>query len=263
MKPIVWNYGGGIQSVAIAALIAAGRLPVPERACIADTSREKKTTWAYLANHAQPLLDRVGLQVETIPHSYALVDLYDKHGGPLIPAFTKDGEGQLRTFCSGEWKRDVVYRWLRDPERGYGPDTPIIQWLGYSTNEIGRCKRARRAWAETHWPLIMGYGIRASRRDCERIIVAAGLPLPKKSRCWCCPLQTDDEWLDQQANEPDEHELAVELDRRIAASDPRGQGLYLHQSGAPLSTVKLQPRSESSLPLFRGSQGCAGASCFT
>lgn len=32
MKPIIWNYGGGKQSVAIGVLIAAGKLPVPKRA---------------------------------------------------------------------------------------------------------------------------------------------------------------------------------------------------------------------------------------
>jgi hypothetical protein len=263
MKPIVWNYGGGIQSVAIAVLIVGGKLPVPERALIADTGREKQTTWRYMAEHAQPLLDRVGLQIETIPHSYALSDLYDKQGGVLIPAFTKEGEGQLRTFCSGDWKRDVVYRWLREAERGYGPDNPIVQWLGYSTNEVRRCAQSRRQWAETHWPLILGYGLRASRRDCEAIILDAGLPLPKKSRCWCCPLQTDAEWTDQQINEPEEHNRAVELDRQIAASDPLGLGLYLHHSGRPLSSVVFHPKSSTPLPLFREGEGCTGASCFT
>src|SRR4029077_1987028 len=99
--------------------------------------REASSTWAYLEEHMQPLLDSVGLKVEIIPHSYALHDMY-KSGQLLIPAWTAGGEGQFRTFCSGEWKHDVNLRYLR--ERGYGPKNPIIQWIGFSRDEIGRCK---------------------------------------------------------------------------------------------------------------------------
>jgi hypothetical protein len=262
LKPIIWNYGGGIQSVAIGLLISEAKLPTPERGVIANTGREKRTTFEYLAEHMQPELNKVGLTVEIAPHSLARVDLYDNQGSVLIPAFTKNGEGQLRTFCSGEWKRDVVSRWLRQPERGYGPKNPIIQWIGYSTNELGRISKDKQQWATTQWPLIMGYGIRMTRMECERYILSRGFPLPKKSRCWCCPFQSDTEWLDQQIHEPDEHALAVALDRKIAESDPREEGLFLHKSGRPLSAVTFES-SDDSLPLFRQSQGCSGASCWT
>src|SRR5262249_25512961 len=147
-RSVVWSYGGGKQSVAIGVLIAQGRLPVPERAVIADTGREASSTWRYLENYMQPLLNSINLTIEPVPHSYELHDLYDPKGNTLVPAYTAGGVGQLRTFCSGEWKRDVIYRWLREPERGYGPKNPVYQWIGYSLDEIGRCKPSRRKWAE-------------------------------------------------------------------------------------------------------------------
>lgn len=261
-KPIVWNYGGGKQSVATGVLIAEGRVPVPERALIVDTGREASTTWRYLSNHMQPMLDRVGLTVEIVPHSYSSVDLYDKHGSVLIPGWTKGGTGQLRTFCSGEWKRDAAYRWLREAERGYGPQNPIYQWIGYSLDEIGRCKPSRRQWAEVQWPLIMGYGVTLTRKQCVEIILAAGLPEPVKSSCWCCPFRTNAEWAEQRESEPQDHAKAIALDRKITAADERG-GIFLHHSGVPLDEADLTIPAEPEQPLFRASDVCNSAGCFT
>ena len=40
MKPIVWSFGGGVQSVAILVLVAEGKLPKPECVVMSDTGRE-------------------------------------------------------------------------------------------------------------------------------------------------------------------------------------------------------------------------------
>lgn len=263
MKPIIWSYGGGKQSVAIGVLIAQGKLPVPERALIVDTGREASSTWRYLTEYMQPLLDTVGLTVEIVSHSYSLADLYDKKGRVLIPGWTKGGAGQLRTFCSGEWKRDAAYRWLREPERGYGPKNPIIQWIGYSLDEIGRCAPARRKWAEVQWPLLMGYGITMTRQQCIDQILSHGLPEPKKSRCWMCPFMTNAERADQKQHEPADHAKAVALDIEIAERDQRG-GIYVHRSGVPLSEADLTPTDAPEHPLFgKSDSSCNASGCWT
>jgi hypothetical protein len=181
-KPIIWSNGGGTQSAAIAVLISQGKLPTPERSVIADTGRECGSTWRYLDDHIRPLLWKVGLEVEIVPRTYAAVDLY-RQDTVLLPAFTASG-AKLRGFCSGEWKRDAVMRWLREPERGYGKKNPIVQWLGMSRDEIQRCKPSRAKWVEIHWPLIMGYGLTLTRQTCVWVVENAGLPTPPKSRCW-------------------------------------------------------------------------------
>lgn len=53
---IVWSYGGGVQSAAIGVLIREGVLPVPDLAVIADTGRERRSTWEYLRRFMQPYL---------------------------------------------------------------------------------------------------------------------------------------------------------------------------------------------------------------
>jgi hypothetical protein len=102
---IAWSCGGGIQSVAIGVLVGEGVLPVPDLAAIVDTGREVQSTWDYLDNYLNPhLRAKRGFEVEIVPHTFARVDLFDKSGLTLIPAYT--AEGRLSAFCSGEWKRD-------------------------------------------------------------------------------------------------------------------------------------------------------------
>lgn len=248
---ISFSCGGGIQSVAIGVLIRQGALPMPDLAVIADTGREKQSTWDYLHNVLQPYLDPCGLKVQIASHELARVDLYDKDGLTLMPAYTK--EGRLGAFCSGEWKRDVIERWLR--KQGV---KDCVQWLGFSSDEQRRATyKAHRPWCRPAYPLIDM--VRLSRAGCERIIQAAGLPLPKKSRCWQCPHQNAEEWAEIKAS-PEEWEKAVCLDKEIRANDPTGkEELFLHSSRVPLDMADLTV-PEADEPLFRG---CLDAGCFT
>ena len=60
----VFSYGGGRQTASIACLIVQGIYPRPDRIVMADTGRENRSTWDYLAKHVQPMLATVGMQVE-------------------------------------------------------------------------------------------------------------------------------------------------------------------------------------------------------
>lgn len=248
---ITWSCGGGVQSVAIGVLIREGALPVPALSGIADTGRECQSTWDYLHNVLNPYLDSVGVQVERIPHSLATVDLFAHNGDLLMPVFT--GEGRLPTFCSVEWKRRVFLRWLRSK----GVEL-CRYWLGFSLDEMQRCGKTDLQWAVPDYPLI---DKRLTKGGCLRIIEAAGLPLPRKSRCWGCPHQNNDEWREVQAN-PDEWAKAVALDEQIRAADPEGRGdLYLHRSRMPLALVDLSETDDADThPLFRA---CQDAGCWT
>jgi hypothetical protein len=221
---ICWSYGGGVQSVAIGVLVCEGALPKPDLAVIADTGRERRTTWQYLREHMQPYLDPIGLKIEVAPHALARVDLYDKSGLTLVPAYT--AEGRKAAFCSGEWKRDVAERWLR--LKGV---KECDQWIGFSIDEVRRVPRKdHRHWCRLQFPLIDKF---INRAMCRRLIEAAGLPVPHKSRCWCCPHQTPEEW-EQVRADPEEWAAAVALDRSIRENDPEQKGLYLYSGRVPL-----------------------------
>jgi hypothetical protein len=237
---IAWSYGGGVQSVALAVLVREGVLPVPDLAGIADTGREVPSTWDYLRGVVQPYLAPIGLTIEVVPHSFSRVDLYATDGLTLIPAYTRnlrrfDGlfgeeaevaEGRLPTFCSDEWKRRAMYRWYRLK----GVES-CDQWIGFSLDEQRRVKEAPKKWVVNRFPLIEK---RLTRAMCVRLIEAAGLPVPRKSRCWMCPHQTAEEWREVKAD-PALFAGAVELERAINANDPQQTGqLYLYSGRVPL-----------------------------
>lgn len=244
-RTLVWSYGGGTQSAALAVLVKQGALPVPELACIADTSREMPSTWAYLRDVIQPYLGDL-LTIHVVPHDFARVDLYS--GDSLtIPAYTETG--RFPTYCSGEWKRDACQRWLRTQ----GVKACDV-WIGYSLEEMGRCSKQRKQWVKHLYPLIdMGL----NRAGCYRLVEAAGLPRPPRSRCFMCPHQGREEWAEVQAD-PELWRAAVHLDERIRENDEQGK-LYLHNSRTPLALVDLS-QTEEDMPLFRG---CQGVGCFT
>jgi hypothetical protein len=235
-RAIIHSYGGGVQSAAIVVLVVQGKLPRPERIVMADTGREATLTWDYLRESVQPYLAQDSLRVEVAPHSLAVVDLFAASGGgrPLIPAF---GDGiKLPNYCSVEWKRRVVGRWLR--QEGYGPGNPVTEWLGISKDEIERQKPSPTAWIEHGWPLL---DLNLSRMDCISLVKSAGLPEPPRSSCWMCPYRTDAEWLDLKSRGNGDWEKAVELERTLPLD------LFLHRSTNPLDSVQFRHENQKEL----------------
>ena len=165
---VAWSYGGGVQTAALAVLIREGALPRPDITVMADTGREATATWDYLRDVIAPYLAPVGVTVEIAPHTLATVDLYAHNGDLLVPAYT--AKGRLPTFCSSEWKRDVVRRFLR--QRGV---ESCDLWLGISWDERDRAKPSGKRWVNHVFPLLDRHMTRAG---CLRLVEAAGLPPP-------------------------------------------------------------------------------------
>ena len=257
-RPVVWSYGGGVQSAAIAVLVLRGDLPRPERIVMADTSREASATWAYLDEVVQPALAEVGLRVEIAPHTLATKGLVSADGKPLMPVYTRQAEGgrvgQMRNFCSGEWKRDVVRRYVRS--LGYGPEGrsergPVVNWLGISRDEIGRMSGDRRRWIVTRWPLI--FDRPTTRAECLDLVAEAGWPRPPKSSCWCCPYRSDAQWRELRQAWPEDWARAVTLEAELRERD---SGVYLHRSGVPLVDADLGEGQDEGL-------ACTSGMCWT
>ena len=248
-KPtLVWSFGGGVQSAAIAVLVRIGILPKPDLAVIADTGMERRTTWQYLSEVIHPYLDPVGVRIQIAPASLQRVGVLGKDGLTPMPAFT--AKGKLSFFCSGEWKRDVVERWLR--LQGV---KQAVQWLGFSTEESHRATgKAHRPWLQPQYPLIER-GI--SRAMCLKMVAQAGLPRPPKSRCYQCPQQSREEWQEVLAD-PVDGPLAIAVDELVREGDLE-HAVFLHPSRKPLRLVQLDDPGED-FPLFRE---CKDGGCFT
>ena len=270
-RPVIWSYGGGVQSAAIAVLVLRGELPRPERIVMADTSREASATWAYLDEVVQPALAEVGLRVEIAPHSLATKGLLSTSGKladaglgkPLMPVYTRQADGagrvgQMRNFCSGEWKREVVRRYVRS--LGYGPAGrsdlgPVVNWLGISRDEMGRMGGDRRKWMTTRWPLI--FDRPTTRAECLELVAGAGWPRPPKSSCWCCPYRGDAQWRELRDEWPEDWARAVSLEAGLRRRDA---GVFLHRSGVALGEADLGERDEPGQP---GEVPCTSGQCWT
>ncbi len=221
----ILSYGGGTQTAAMCVLVAQGKLPKPDYVIAADTGREMPSTWEYADEYMRPLLASVGLDLHIAPHDLATRDLYSGNDDLMIPAYTDTGK--LPTFCSSEWKQMVVHRYARQV---LNTGTDLVNWIGFSLDEIKRIKseEGRR------YPLIE---LMLTSADCKYIIEQAGLPLPRKSRCWMCPHQHNAEWREVRDN-PALWAQALELDAEIRENDERG-GVWLHPSRQPLELADL------------------------
>lgn len=255
MRPVIWSYGGGVQSVAILVLIIQGRLPRPERIVMADTGRERQSVWDYTNEIVHPQMARNDMSLEIIPHSYSKVDLMGHNGDLLIPAFFKEKgkPGKLPTFCSDEWKQRPVRRYLR--EQGYGRRNPVTMWFGMSLDEVGRMRVSDKKWINHYYPLCQDADVRLRRHECRLLIERHGWPQPPSSACWMCPNRDNKTWQEMKDNEPDDFAKAARFERVITGA---GWGeIYLHLDIVPIDEVDF---SEKSPPgLF---DGC-NYSCFT
>jgi hypothetical protein len=228
----VLSYGGGRQTIALCILVARGILPRPDRAVIADTAREARSTWDYLDSHVAPLLAGVGLAVERAPHRLATVDLYGLNGDLLIPAFT--ATGKLPTFCSQEWKARVVQRHLR--QTGVGPDTTVTTWIGFAADERDRIRGnyGEGVWRKSY-PLV---DLGLTTGDCLAIVADQGWPEPPPSSCVMCPHRRNSQWRLLRDTSPDEWAEAIRIDAEIREADERG-ALYLHRQRVPLAAADI------------------------
>ncbi len=243
-----WSCGGGTQSAAIAALICQGRLPKPNLAVIIDTEREKASTWRYLNDVLYPNLSNVGVVIEKVAKSdFTNVDLYGGEDDKtlLIPAFTtiNGGIGKKPAFCSGEWKRDVIHRWLRS--KGV---TEAQCWVGISLNEMDRIRAPRLKWVTERYPLV--FDVPMSKGECIRLVMdVMGWPKPPRSACWMCPNLTDEEWREM---DPGDFDKAIHFEREIRQKD---KFVFLHQIAKPLDQVDFMDRQGK---LY----GCESGYCF-
>jgi hypothetical protein len=244
----LWASGGGGQSAAIAALIVQGKFR-PDLAVIVDTEREQSTTWAYMDEVISPALATVGVTLHRVKKSeFATVDLYGgkEKNDLLLPVFTnQSGEiGKLPTFCSNEWKTRVVRRWAT--QQGV---VKADVWIGFSTDEMGRCKPSKGKWRDRYVLLEE----KLNRQECEALVASMGWPKAPRSSCWNCPNHTQEEWLDIRDNKPADWRKAVAFDKFIRIRDANA---FLHADCVPLDEADL---SEANGVLFNH---CDTGLCF-
>lgn len=258
------SYGGGVQSTALLVLAAQHRIDYPlfVFANVGDDS-ENPATLEYVRQHAMPYAEAHGIELaerRRILRDGTERTLLEEIEGQdrSIPIPARMGAGGFgRKKCTDRFKIAVVRRELR--RRGASPDNPATVAIGISTDEIERAGAGpgpdpQDPTRERSYPLI---DLGLTRRDCARLIAAAGLPVPPKSSCVFCPLHDREAWR-RIRRDPDQWAKATHVDGLIRERSVRiGRG----PMGLVSPTVPLADAVDDQLSMF--GDGCDSGWCGT
>lgn len=230
------SLGWGVQSWTIAAMVALGELPPVNYAVHADTTHEASWTYDFAKKHT-PWLEAHGMKVVTVKPDPKKMQAFDEYKGVFIPAYTfsKEGAGQLRRQCTGDWKIAPMRRFFQNVREG----KPIELWLGITTDEIQRVKLADVKYVTNRWPLIEKD---MSRNDCYTWLKDHGLDVPIRSSCTFCPYHNTATWKLIMASEPDRRE-GIEHDNAIRKVRPPFD-LFIHPARVPLDEIDFRTAEE-------------------
>jgi 3'-phosphoadenosine 5'-phosphosulfate sulfotransferase (PAPS reductase)/FAD synthetase len=241
-SPRAFSYGGGTQSTAALVLAAEARLDF-QTFLFANVGEDSElpATLRYLREIAMPYADMHGIELVEVRKltrdgtPQTLLQRIDGSSRSIpIPVRMGPGGAPGNRTCTAEFKIRVIEKELR--RRGATKDAKAIVGIGISTDEPGRVGSEvdhRTQYQLRRYPL---YEAGLSRADCQRVIQAAGLPLPPRSACWFCPFHSAEEWRRLARREPALFEKACRLeDKMHARGEALGRGeFYFTRYGVPL-----------------------------
>jgi hypothetical protein len=268
------SYGGGVQSTALLVLAAQRRIDfeVFLFANVGDDS-EDPATLVYVERYAKPYAAAHGIQLVELRkrrRDGSVETLYGrltKPGSKSLPIPVRMSNGAPGTrSCTAEFKIRQVGRWL--VAHGASADNPATVGIGISLDEIERVNNRRAQPYERPVYPLLDHEPPLRRLDCQRIIAAAGLPVPPKSACWFCPMRRPATWAETRRDRPDLFARACALEdllndrRRNLGKDP----VWLTRFNKPLATAI--GRAQDTLPgLDQGDDEmeytCDNGACFT
>ena len=216
-QPLVVAYGLGVDSSAM--LIGLAQRGIrPDLILFADTGGEKPETYLYAPIMQAWLRDASFPQFEVVRYQPPVAP-YDSLYGNCWENETLPSLAFGRKSCSLKWKREPqdrrVRRWAPALETWHA-GMKVRKLIGFEAGE------ERRRYGDQgddpqydYWYPLMDWGW--DRAACERVIAAAGLPVPVKSACYYCPASKKPELVELGRMHPDLYARAVRLEDRYRA----------------------------------------------
>ena len=246
------SLGAGVQSTTLALLAIEGKsLPKLDGAIFADTGWEPAAVYEHL-NRLGAELQRAGIPLHRVAQGNLRKDFLDPtHRYASIPYFVRGADGSRgigRRQCTSEYKLAPINRKVRELLGAKPPKFRSVprgrvaeQWIGFSTDEVGRVSDRRGVLYQwKRYPLLE---LGMDRKACERWLRAHGWNSIAKSACIGCPYHGNAMWRDLRDNRPNEWADAVAFDKAIRKGGSRGTPLsgeaFLHASRLPLSIAPI------------------------
>ncbi len=212
---LVVSYGMGLDSTAVLVGLAQRGIR-PDAILFADTGGERPATYllldtinAWLRGVGFPEVTVVKLR-KTQAVSYSTLE-EQCHYSVTFPGLAFGGKS-----CSQKWKGDVLDSHVsKHVASDFVAGSEVVRIIGYDagTKDMKRGKSAPRTGEATRW----WYPLREwgwDRDECQRQVLAAGLPDVRKSCCFFCPANKEHEVLELADNHPDLARRAVALEDR-------------------------------------------------
>ena len=261
---VVISLGAGVQSSTMALMAAKGELPKPDCAIFADTGNEPKAVYTYL-DFLKKILPYPIYKVSKgniIDDMIGSIDNGTRF--PTAPFFTQaeitGKKGMLRRQCTADYKIIPIKKKIRELcnvgyKKHFPKDQYVEQWIGISTDEIGRMKPSRDKYILNRHPLIEA---NMSRQDCINYLNKNKIPLPEKSACIICPFHNDAYWHFMKTERPIEFNEAVDFDKKVRTGSGKIRDkLYLHRSCKPLDEIEFDKKeNDKQLDMFENA--CEG-----
>ena len=246
----VISLGAGVQSSTMAIMAAKGDLPPVDCAIFADTGYEPKAVYKYL----EFLKKILPYPIHLVEKGNIRDDMLAAKGTTnfvVAPFFTQNKitgkKGMVMRQCTNDYKIQPIRTKIRelsgvDKGKHFPKDKYVEQWIGISTDEIGRMKPARDKYILNRHPLIEA---NMSRQDCINYLKKENIPLPEKSACIVCPFHNDAYWHFMKTKRPEEFADAVDFDKQVRnISRKEDEQLYSHRSCKPLDEVEFNKKED-------------------
>ena len=259
----VISLGAGVQSSTMAIMAAKGDLPPVDVAIFADTGNEPKAVYTYL-NYLSNILPFPIFKVRKGNIKDDMLNAKGKTNFVVAPFFTQNKitgkKGMVMRQCTNDYKIQPIRVKIRElcgvaKGKHFPKDKYVEQWIGISTDEVGRMKPARDKYILNRHPLIEA---KMSRQDCIDYLKKNDILLPEKSACIICPYHNDSYWHFMKTERPEEFAEAVDFDKQVRTiTRKEDEQIYVHRSCKPLDEVEFdKDETDKQLDMFNNE--CSG-----